>query len=548
MRMLYLENFINEIKYFKNIFNFKQNYFSKRNSEGDHSINANNSLPFIDFDSDSPKKPKTRYNFISTEKMDSFLENSSGTKKNNKRLNDQNIKELISDFDILKEIKELDKNAKQKINLAINNEEIKLEQNNNNNISAKDVGDNKVDKKNENFWTKLSEQKHIESELNKKIKEFDILKEVFSLSVRLEKEKHNFSFDADDKAGLKEILKLLNLSNNRKIFQEVYYNETINNQENQNKIQIDLLKKYYPSEYNNQPKIYNNYSAIRNLNSHSYNSYHTVDNSSLNYAGNFNYFGINTVYSNNEMVGYQSQTNHINNDHMNLQGTSDYNKVHLYNERSEKNKSSYCHNLLNGLNYDFYNLQDDQNLYQNPDVNGLSLGITIDNENYLKIKNMVENFKNLFIKYRFRSAYDNYQLQIKNNSEILNLLKFQDISKIENLNDLIKIKVQEKNKNKEENFEKNSPQIADKDKISQMNVNDNINNNHINEYFKNHPLYTNFTDNFKDTIDYIFHSKFLTVDKILKLPDYEELAFEDFLPSSKFPSDHLPLYAEFSTN
>ena len=41
MRMIYLENFINEIKYFKNIVNFKSEYFKKRNSE---EINKNEKL------------------------------------------------------------------------------------------------------------------------------------------------------------------------------------------------------------------------------------------------------------------------------------------------------------------------------------------------------------------------------------------------------------------------------------------------------------------------------------------------------------------------
>jgi mRNA deadenylase 3'-5' endonuclease subunit Ccr4 len=64
-------------------------------------------------------------------------------------------------------------------------------------------------------------------------------------------------------------------------------------------------------------------------------------------------------------------------------------------------------------------------------------------------------------------------------------------------------------------------------------------------YVLNHPRYTNYTEFFKNTIDYIFHSANLKRSKILILPEKEELALEGFLPSSKFPSDHIKLFAEF---
>jgi len=61
----------------------------------------------------------------------------------------------------------------------------------------------------------------------------------------------------------------------------------------------------------------------------------------------------------------------------------------------------------------------------------------------------------------------------------------------------------------------------------------------------NHPDYTNFTHNFKNTIDYIFYSSSFVLKKILQLPELNELTQEEFLPSSKFPSDHIKLYSEF---
>jgi len=62
---------------------------------------------------------------------------------------------------------------------------------------------------------------------------------------------------------------------------------------------------------------------------------------------------------------------------------------------------------------------------------------------------------------------------------------------------------------------------------------------------KNHPEFTYFTENFRNTIDYIFYSKNFKLKKILKIPSRKEVSSEGFLPSSKFPSDHLMIYAEF---
>lgn len=60
-----------------------------------------------------------------------------------------------------------------------------------------------------------------------------------------------------------------------------------------------------------------------------------------------------------------------------------------------------------------------------------------------------------------------------------------------------------------------------------------------------HPKFTTRTQFYKKTIDYIFFSKSLKIHKILRLPSEEEVTKEKYLPSAKFPSDHLKLYAEF---
>jgi mRNA deadenylase 3'-5' endonuclease subunit Ccr4 len=68
------------------------------------------------------------------------------------------------------------------------------------------------------------------------------------------------------------------------------------------------------------------------------------------------------------------------------------------------------------------------------------------------------------------------------------------------------------------------------------------------DYYEYHPDYTNYTENFKNTLDYILFSKNLRLVKILKLPDKHELCKEHFLPSSLFPSDHIKLFSEFYYN
>ena len=67
-------------------------------------------------------------------------------------------------------------------------------------------------------------------------------------------------------------------------------------------------------------------------------------------------------------------------------------------------------------------------------------------------------------------------------------------------------------------------------------------------FLRNHPKYTNYTYKFIDTIDYIFYSKSLVKLKILKLPDIEkEKKGKDkiFLPNENHPSDHLKLAVNF---
>ena len=55
------------------------------------------------------------------------------------------------------------------------------------------------------------------------------------------------------------------------------------------------------------------------------------------------------------------------------------------------------------------------------------------------------------------------------------------------------------------------------------------------------PNYTNFTQFYQGTLDYIFYNNSLTVQSAMKLP-----VLSSFIPSETEPSDHLPIMATFA--
>ena len=65
------------------------------------------------------------------------------------------------------------------------------------------------------------------------------------------------------------------------------------------------------------------------------------------------------------------------------------------------------------------------------------------------------------------------------------------------------------------------------------------------EFMKNEPPFTNFTDSFVSTLDYIFYDGSLTLKEILSLPNEEFVKKSVALPSIEFPSDHLSIGAKF---
>ena len=63
---------------------------------------------------------------------------------------------------------------------------------------------------------------------------------------------------------------------------------------------------------------------------------------------------------------------------------------------------------------------------------------------------------------------------------------------------------------------------------------------------KKEPQYTNYTDVFNGTLDYIFVSHHWNVKKVESIPSIPIITKEIAIPNSKFPSDHVPLSADLS--
>ena len=120
----------------------------------------------------------------------------------------------------------------------------------------------------------------------------------------------------------------------------------------------------------------------------------------------------------------------------------------------------------------------------------------------------------------------------KNEINLMNELK-QKMKKRENFTNTIN-KIFKISKLVYEKFYLRS--VYDEYKINDKNKNDLKFN-----YLRNHPDYTNYTNSFINTIDYIIYSKFLEKVKIKKIP----IITNDYLPNETFPSDHLKLFAEF---
>jgi mRNA deadenylase 3'-5' endonuclease subunit Ccr4 len=78
--------------------------------------------------------------------------------------------------------------------------------------------------------------------------------------------------------------------------------------------------------------------------------------------------------------------------------------------------------------------------------------------------------------------------------------------------------------------------------------NDNNNNTIPHNYYflTHHPPFTNKTETFCDTLDYIIYSsKGFVLNKITKLP-LDPIYTKDYLPNSVLPSDHLKLVSVFN--
>jgi mRNA deadenylase 3'-5' endonuclease subunit Ccr4 len=59
------------------------------------------------------------------------------------------------------------------------------------------------------------------------------------------------------------------------------------------------------------------------------------------------------------------------------------------------------------------------------------------------------------------------------------------------------------------------------------------------------PLYTNYTETFKGTLDHLLHNECLLPLEMLEIPEEMKLKKEVALPSTLFPSDHVRIEATF---
>ena len=60
-----------------------------------------------------------------------------------------------------------------------------------------------------------------------------------------------------------------------------------------------------------------------------------------------------------------------------------------------------------------------------------------------------------------------------------------------------------------------------------------------------HPDFTNFTEDFRATLDYILHTEYLKPQRLLPVPSARDLKGVKYLPNEDHPSDHLPILTEF---
>ena len=64
-----------------------------------------------------------------------------------------------------------------------------------------------------------------------------------------------------------------------------------------------------------------------------------------------------------------------------------------------------------------------------------------------------------------------------------------------------------------------------------------------------YPLYTNFTRDFKDVLDYIYvEESAFSIDHAAIFPTFDVLSESVALPSSSFPSDHLAVLVDLVMN
>ena len=213
----------------------------------------------------------------------------------------------------------------------------------------------------------------------------------------------------------------------------------------------------------------------------------------------------------------------------------------------------FINNDINNNN----NTNVNNNLKENNNNNNKNV---INNNKYLTIYNLhfpwkYENDRILLLNILFKHIKENHDINEHNNIFIVGDFNSEPPSRTVKLFYYNKIKNDKRNfyikkyKNKKKTFDlqtfelsqyifnhfkfQSAYQCYSKDKLIRGDV-------------MRHPLFTSRTKFYKRTIDYIFFSKNIQINKILRLPKYYNVDREKFLPSKEYPSDHLKLFGEFS--
>jgi len=213
-----------------------------------------------------------------------------------------------------------------------------------------------------------------------------------------------------------------------------------------------------------------------------------------------------------------------------------YTDKSISNKNSNNKKSNKNKNKINSNNHEHDIVKENNKVKNtlNSEFNGEFNG---DTNEIFNIKDRKEVCKEVIKEVNKEVEEGKLELLDKTNKEY----NFNEIN--------IKMKHYDQNKDFYDKFEQNALNLNEKCRIRSSYENYQIYYNNkkgeFPNYIKHHPEFTNFTECFQGTLDYIFYSKQYVPIKLLKLPTKNDIIKEEYLPNSIHPSDHVKIYCEF---